>query len=182
MVNLRKIEVLYEYMKKLVLFLFFCGFLGEVNAQSMSDTQVLRYVMQQKKLGKDESEIAQELLKKGVTLVQIQKLRQRYAQQLEQTSMGQTTDKTIDDASRMRKNNGALREVEDDDNARQQRQQQKMQNRPDNWLYADDMSMLQSPDSIYFERPQENVKKVFGRDIFNNKSLTFEPVQEGLWS
>ena len=119
-------------MKKLVLFLFFCGFLGEVNAQSMSDTQVLRYVMQQKKLGKDEREIAQELLKKGVTLVQIQKLRQRYAQQLEQTSMGQTTDKTIDDASRMRKNNGALREVEDDDNARQQRQQQRMQNRPDN--------------------------------------------------
>jgi len=163
-------------MKKLVLFLFFCGFLGEVNAQSMSDTQVLRYVMQQKKLGKAESEIAQELLKKGATLEQIQKLRQRYAQQLEQTSMGQTTDKTIDDASRMRKNNGALREVEDDDNARQQRQQQKMQNRPDNWLYADDMSMLQSPDSIYFERPQENVKKVFGRDIFNNKSLTFEPV------
>ena len=46
-------------MKKLVLFLFFCGFFGEVNAQSMSDTQVLKFVMQQKKLGKDEVEIAQ---------------------------------------------------------------------------------------------------------------------------
>ena len=52
--------------------------------QSMSDTQVLQYVMQQKKLGKAESEIAQELLKKGATLEQIQNIRQKYAKQLEQ--------------------------------------------------------------------------------------------------
>ena len=51
--------------------------------QSMSDTQVLQYVMQQKKLGKAESEIAQELLKKGATLEQIQNIRQKYAKQLE---------------------------------------------------------------------------------------------------
>lgn len=157
-------------MKKLVLFLFFCGFLGEVNAQSMSDTQVLRYVAQQKKLGRGENEIAQELLKKGATLEQIQKLRQRYAQQLEQTSMGQATDKAINNASRMRKNNAPERANLDEF------RQQQLQNRPDNWLYADDMSMLQSSDSIYFGIPQENVKKVFGRDIFNNKLLTFEPV------
>ena len=79
-------------MKKLVLFLFFCGFLGEVNAQSMSDTQVLKFVMQQKKLGKDEVEIAQELLNNGATMEQIQKLREKYAKQLEQTGMGQTAD------------------------------------------------------------------------------------------
>lgn len=63
-----------------------------------------------------------------------------------------------------------------DPKAQKMRQQQMMMNRPDGWLYGDDMSMYQSPDSLYFSRPQEGGKKVFGRDIFNNKSLTFEPV------
>lgn len=145
-------------------------------SQSMSDTQILQYVMQQKKLGKAESEIAQDLLKKGATLEQIQKMRQKYAKQLEQTGMGQTADKALGDASdRMRKNNGALREVDTDAKARQMRQQQMMQNRPDSWLYADDMTMYQSPDSPYFTEGEKG-KKVFGRDIFNNKALTFEPV------
>ena len=144
--------------------------------QSMSDTQILQYVMQQKKLGKAESEIAQELLKKGATLEQIQNIRQKYAKQLEQAGMGQAADQAIGDATdRMRKNNGALREVETDPKAQQMRRQQMMQNRPDSWLYGDDMSMYQSPDSVYFGKKEEG-KKVFGRDIFNNKSLTFEPV------
>lgn len=48
------------------------------------------------------------LLKKGATLEQIQKMRQKYASRLEKTGMGQTADKAIGDATdRMRKNNGA---------------------------------------------------------------------------
>ena len=142
--------------------------------QSMTDSQILQYVMQQKKMGKAESDIAQELLKKGATLEQIQNMRQKYASQLEKSGMGQVADKAIGDATeRMRQNNGALREV--DPEAQQKRQQQMMMNRPDGWLYGDDMSMYQSAGSIYFGR-QDQGKKVFGRDIFNNKSLTFEPV------
>ena len=79
-------------MKKLFLILFLCGFFGSAFAQSMSDAQILQYVMQQKKLGKAESDIAQELLKKGATLEQIQKMRQQYASQLEKTGMGQAAD------------------------------------------------------------------------------------------
>jgi len=141
-------------MKKIVfLMLLSLGLSLTAYSQSMSDTQILQYVMQQKKLGKAESEIAQDLLKKGATLEQIQKMRQKYAKQLEQTGMGQTADKALGDASdRMRKNNGALREVD-----------------------ADDMTMYQSPDSPYFTEGEKG-KKVFGRDIFNNKALTFEPV------
>lgn len=163
-------------MKKIVLLtlLSFCLSLTAFG-QSMTDTQILQYVMQQKKLGKSETDIAQELLKKGATLEQIQKMRQKYAKQLEQTGMGQTADEAMGDAlDRMRKNNGALREVETGDEAKKLRQQQQMMNRPDSWLYGDEMSMYQSPDSLYFDR-QEGGKKVFGRDIFNNKNLTFEP-------
>lgn len=129
-------------------------------AQSMSDAQILQYVMQQKKLGKAEGDIAQELLKKGATLEQIQQMRQKYASQLEKTGMGQAADRAIGDATdRMRKNNGALREVDMDPKAQQMRQQQMMMNRPDGWLYGDDMSMYQSSDSLYFSRPRRVARR-----------------------
>ena len=159
------------------MFLFFSLSLTTFG-QSMTETQILQYVMQQKKLGKAESDIAQELLKKGATLEQIQKMRQKYASQLEKTGMGQTTDKAIGDAEdRMRQNNAPMREI--DDKAQQGYQQQMMMNRPSNWLYNADPDaemMYQSADSLYFGKKAEKGKKVFGRDIFNNKSLTFEPV------
>ena len=72
----------------------------------MTDTQVLQYVMQQKKLGKAETEIAQDLLAKGATLEQIQSMRQKYAKQLDASGMGKVADKAIGDASdRSRKKN-----------------------------------------------------------------------------
>ena len=86
--------------------------------------------------------------------------------------MGGVADKAIGDAqNRMRQNNSPLKEAD----PRVYRQQQ-MGNLPTEWMYSNDpamMGMYQSPDSLYFAG-QEG-KKVFGRDIFNNKSLTFEP-------
>ena len=135
-------------MKKIVFLMLLSMALSTVAyGQSMSDTQILQYVMQQKKLGKAESDIATELLKKGATLEQIQKMRQKYASQLEKSGMGKTADKAIGDATnRMRQNNAPLREVD-----RNPRAQQMMMNRPDNWLYGDEaaMSMYQSADSLY---------------------------------
>ena len=136
--------------------------------QSMTDTQILQYVMQQKKLGKSESDIATELLKKGATLEQIQNMRQKYAKQLQQHSMAGEADKAIDAASRMRQNNAP-------DQADQQGfQQQVKQNVPDNMLYGEQTG--QPVGTEYLGVGETSGKRVFGRDIFNNKSLTFEPV------
>ena len=67
--------------KKLFATFLFLGLTLTAFGQSMSDTQILQYVMQQKKLGKAESDIATELLKKGATLEQIQNMRKKYAKQ-----------------------------------------------------------------------------------------------------
>ena len=148
------------------------GMVAMAYGQSMTETQILQMVQQEKKKGTPESDIATKLLQKGATLEQIQKMRQKYASQLEKASMGGVADKAIGDAqNRMRQNNSPLKEAD----PRFYRQQQ-MGNLPTEWMYSDDpamMGMYQSPDSLYFAG-QEG-KKVFGRDIFNNKSLTFEP-------
>ena len=146
-------------------------------AQSaMTETQILQYVMQQKRAGKAEADIATELLKRGATLSQIQQIRQKYSSQLDKVSMGGVADRAIKDASnRMRTNNAPLREV--DDNGLQDWHQKQMQGRSSEWLYGtpEQTADYATPDSLYFVKEKERVKKVFGRDIFNNKSLSFEP-------
>ena len=154
--------------KKLFATFLFLGLTLTAFGQGMSDTQILQYVMQQKKLGKSESDIATELLKKGATLEQIQNMRQKYAKQLEQHSMAGEADKAIDAASRMRQNNAP------DQADRQGFQQQVIQNVPDNMLYGDQTGLPAGKE--YFGVEETTGKKVFGRDIFNNKNLTFEPV------
>lgn len=144
----------------------FVGFMTTALGQSMSESQILQYVMQQKKKGTAESAIAQQLLQKGATLEQIQKVRAKYASQLEKTGMGQVADKAIGDAqNRMRQNNGAVGQAD-----QQGFQQQMIQDAPDNLIEGD--MVTPTPESDYFT---VQGKKVFGRDIFNNKSLTFEP-------
>ena len=168
-------------MKRIILFLLMALSMGRVlpaAGQGMTETQILQYVIQQKKAGKAESDIATELLKRGATLEQIQQMRQKYASQLEKSSMGGIADQAISNAQdRMRQNNGPMKEI-DQDKGMLQQQQQMMMNRPSNWLYNSDPSamMYETGDSIYFGKPIEDTgKKVFGRDIFNNKNLTFEP-------
>ena len=151
--------------------LFAIGIWAQVG---MTETQILQYVIQQKKLGKSETDIATELLKQGATLAQIQQMRQKYSEQLEKVSMGGVADKAIGDASsRMRKNNAPLREIDEEEQKKKY-----LQNRPPEWLYGDGFNPYidyRSADSLYFEPTPEEKKKVFGRDIFNKKFLTFEP-------
>lgn len=117
----------------------------------MTDSQVLQYAIQQKKSGASESDIAAKLLQKGATLGQIQQMRQQYAKQITNQGLDDTVDNALGNAKdRMRTNN----EVNDNDIVTHER----------------DLA----PE--YVTGPETTPrKKVFGRDIFNKKSLTFEP-------
>ena len=120
--------------------------------QSMSDTQVIQFIMKEKKSGTADKDIATKLLQQGATIGQIQRLRQKYGKQLESRSLGGAADNAIKNVeNRMRVNN----EVTDNDIVTYERS-----NAP---FYEE--GTLEPTDS----------KRVFGRDIFNNKSLTFEP-------
>lgn len=119
--------------------------------QSMSDAQVLQYAVQQKKAGKSEADIASELMKRGASMEQIQRMRSQYAQQITKKGIDDTVDNAIGDANaRMRTNN------EPNDNA----------------IVTHEGAL--APDFVP-EALAPSGKRVFGRDIFNNKSLTFEP-------
>ena len=120
--------------------------------QSMSDAQLIQIAVQERKAGTPESDIAVKLLQRGATMDQLKRLRSQYSSQLNKKSMGSTADNAITSAQqRMRVNN----EVNDND--------------------LDTHEGALAPNYVP-ESLAPTGKRVFGRDIFNNKSLTFEPV------
>ena len=125
-------------------------------AQKISDTQALQYAVQLKKQGASESDIAAKLLQRGATMDQIQRMRRQYAKQITNQGMDNTVDNAIGDAqNRMRVNN----EVTDNEIT----------------THEGEMAPVYQAPEAAATTVEETGKKVFGRDIFNNKNLTFEP-------
>lgn len=142
----------FGYMKKIFLLLLSMCLYMTALGQSMTDSQILQYAVEQKKAGKAEADIATDLLKRGATMEQIQKMRQQYNRRLNERGLGGTADNAINAASRMRVQN----EVTDNDLETHERSTAPVYDKP---------SLITT-----------SGKRVFGRDIFNNKNLTFEPV------
>ena len=139
-------------MKKIILFFSLSfGLMSPAVGQSMSDSQVLKEAVAAKKSGASESEIASRLMQRGATMEQIQRLRSQYAKQITNRGLDSNVDNAIGNAQdRMRVNN----EVADNEIVTHER--------------------ANAPEFVEGE-PASMGKRVFGRDIFNNKSLTFEP-------
>lgn len=142
-----------------------------VQAQ-MSDIQVMQYVQRESKNGASQSQIATKLMQKGVTMQQLQRVRSQY-EKMNGTSAvrssGSTTDQLTAD-SRMRESNGAVR-VDAEGN---ELYVQKVGSTTDEDLEGtatDTRQKVYIPDSVN----TINGKRVFGRDIFNKKALSFEP-------
>ena len=153
---------------------------GTVNAQSMSDEQVMQFVVTEYNNGTSQSQIVTKLMQKGVDINQIRRVRQKYERQVKNGGLG-IKDITGEQAAdnRMRTNNG-----KDKNKAGGQMQTQKNLNLDSKQLYTDanpnftgmqDELGVLLPDSLMMSMQEKGGRKVFGRDIFNNKELTFEP-------
>ena len=151
-----------------------------VNAQSMSDEQVMQYVVTEYNKGTSQSQIVTKLMQKGVDINQIRRVRQKYERQAKNGGLG-IKDITGEEASdnRLRTNN-----AKDKKQSGGQMQMQKELSLDANKKYTDDnpdfVGMQDElgvilPDSLLDSMKEQGGRKVFGRDIFNNKELTFEP-------
>ncbi len=164
----------------------------------MSDTQIMEYIVQQNAKGTSRDKIVKQLIERGVTIEQIRKAKEKYEKQQKGTVPGarNISGAEPDNFTRIRKNNGDKRRNEQTTGRRPQRSDR--ENPDDPTLSERDRTRLQQartdayndeldaflPDSMgYFtndyeqfvEDEEEGKIKVFGRNIFNNKRLTFEP-------
>ena len=156
-------------------------------AQSMTDQQVMEFVIEQQRQGVSQKQIVTKLMQRGVNVQQLQRIRKKYEQQQNNSGLGTVNITTDPNAERLRQNNAAPKD--DDGNTTYRRGNDPTIKRPHTYNSNDpeytDMNGefgLIFPDSTELERMRieeevlnRNYKRVFGRDIFNNHNLTFEP-------
>ena len=174
-------------MKRIILFSVFlalCSF--HMYAQSsMTDEQVLRYVMKEHEAGTSQSQIITKLMQRGVDIQQIRRVKKTYERVAKDKGLGQVSAGTTKEKAndRMRKNNGAEKEDHNSDfkiKAADKASERTVYDKT-NPNFRQMQSELSDilPDSIIIRderlEAELNKKKVFGRDIFNRKDLSFEP-------
>ena len=173
--------------------LFFCIFLLISAAQclyaqsGMTDDQVVRMIQREQKAGSSQAQIVTKLMQSGVDISQIRRLKDKYDRQMNQKGLGNVNDETLQpDDSRMRKNkqdaaNSALNKYSNNRIQRNSADRIEINEKdPEFLLMQKELSYLTPKDSIEWlkellDEKSKMKKRVFGRDIFNNKELSFEP-------
>ena len=146
-----------------------------VAAQSISDEQVIKIVMTEKGKGRDEKTIAQKLLRQGVTPAQLRRIKAKYEQ--EQSGMG-ALDVTTINRSRNKDNvdgkNGAVK-TRRGENFMLRDEKAKYNNLQRRELLQEEMGFLDIDSVVYYNNLLKDKDDVYGRNLFNNELLTFEP-------
>lgn len=173
--------------------LFFCIFLLISAAQclyaqsGMTDDQVIRMIQREQKAGSSQAQIVTKLMQSGVDISQIRRLKDKYDRQMNQKGLGNVSDETLQpDDSRMRKNkqdaaNSAANKYSNNRIQRNSTDRIEINEKdPEFLLMQKELSYLTPKDSIEWlkellDEKSKMKKRVFGRDIFNNKELSFEP-------
>ncbi len=145
-------------MKRKILFLL-CAFLlmqMPVMSQSMSTDQIIQYLQSEMSKGTSQQTIIQNLVRRGVTVEQLRQARKKLESRQQQMGAVGTPEGPV---NRMRTQD------EERSLSTQERQQMLMAETADMGL----------PQEQLPEEPQG--KRVFGRNLFNQKNLTFAPNQ-----
>ena len=179
-------------MKKFIIFslmLFMVSSMAMAQSSSMTDDQVMSFVVKEHNSGTSNSQIVTKLMQRGVDISQIRRVRARYEREAKQGGLENASGKASATPSRLRANNGKTREdYAKNTNPRTSTPNathQDVTNRSNYRVSAEStdnsdedeyMAIQNEMSSMYPDiEPQKKSSKVFGRDIFNNKSLTFEP-------
>lgn len=143
-------------MKRFVFIFLFSLVAGLASAQVISDDEVLEIIKTEQAQGKSQQDIAAELVKKGVTMEQLKRIKARAEKENALGAVEETGEEK--DVRRTRENRQAKSEKE------------KMSKELDSML----KTQTTGSDASLAE-DEEAETEVFGRDIFNNELLTFEP-------
>ena len=179
-------------MKKFIIFslmLFMVSSMAMAQSSSMTDDQVMSFVVKEHNSGTSNSQIVTKLMQRGVDISQIRRVRARYEREAKQGGLENVSGKASATPSRLRANNGKTRadyaKNTNPNTSTPNATHQDVTNRSNYRVSAEStdnsdedeyMAIQNEMSSMYPDiEPQKKSSKVFGRDIFNNKSLTFEP-------
>ena len=145
------------------------------SAQSkMTDNQVAEYIQRQVKAGASQSQIVTHLMQEGVDISQIRRVRDQIQKQMSGSTLGAVST-TGDKATRMRSNNTVKsKRAANNTSGLVEPEQTATAAAQSNEMTFDNLARM-DVDSNKIDNTYKG-KKVFGRDIFANKNLSFDPV------
>ena len=157
-----------------------------VMAQStMTDQQLVEFILTEKEKGTSQQEIITKLIQRGVDMQQIQRVKRKYERQIQQSGLGSVADEAVNNAeNRMRKNNGQERKDASGTSYRvgsnKSGSNEIATDDPEFLLMQAELGGLMPIDSIallnqLLEQQKKEKSKIFGHDLFKNEALSFEP-------
>ena len=158
-------------MKKFLLFLSLFLISSSVSFAQMTDQQITDFIQQEVSAGTSQAQIVTKLMQKGVKIEQIRRLRQQYDKQIKSRGLQGAADAAVTAVDNRMRSNGTGEEAQQVTMGKEGTSQDELRQEAD----------------IQYVEIQQNVNrhvdgevgdaklKVFGRDIFNTKLLSFEP-------
>ncbi len=170
-------------------------------AQSMTDEQVMKFVVKEHNSGTSQAQIVTKLMQRGVDIDQIRRVRKKYERVSKEQGLGgvsSTTGSKNDTRLRTNKNKNKNNSDTDTDNEYNEDNKSEYNSQ---YRIKDGRKKKQSYNGVYDETNEDwlemrdeldefvpdtaallnklmmekNKRLVFGRNIFNNKNLSFEP-------
>ena len=168
---------------------------GAVMAQQMSDEQVIQYLKDAQSQGKSQTQITTELFRRGVTKEQVERIKEKYEARPNVEATG--AKQRAGNSQQRTRNPATDNSMNPNDPGNRNVNQRQMNNHPNSRPARDDIRNLNSgelssgggqgvlmsdSDGYYFEKQypevpviKKNERKIFGREMFTNPSLSFEP-------
>ena len=188
-------------MKKFILTALFCitGITTTWAQSSMTDDQVMQYIIKEHSAGTSQAQIVTKLMQKGVDISQIRRIRNKYQKEINDKGASATADAAVNETDKMmRKGTNTKRERTTPTTEEKQEMTTTQRRQPTKKKKASTVATDKAATQYFSERKDElteedvdfvfedneesdyeeqlfNGKRVFGRDIFNKDNLTFEP-------
>lgn len=154
-------------MKKIFLFVmlsFMCVVYAQ--AQKMTDDQVVEYVMSAQEKGDSQQQIAVDLLHRGVTMEQINRIKRKMEHQ-GKTGIGKSVGKSARTRTAPQQN-GVVQLQSDKESM------QNLNSSEREMMMSDGLGFLFPDSTMMYMMEQTKKKEIFGHRIFQNKELAFE--------
>lgn len=172
-----------------VIYAFLCCCHVVAQSSAMSDDEVISFVIKERAAGTSNAQIVTKLMRRGVSVTQLQRLRREYEKD-GKDALGNPNGQLDKGVTRLRENENAAASTKTKRKIVKENTSYRLSDTdgtyavpdagsPDFQAYQNELQTF-VPDSALMlktllKEKEQRKSMVFGRDIFNNEKLTFEP-------
>ena len=136
----------------------------------MSEDRIIQYVLEQQEKGMSQEQIVYNLSRRGVSIRQLQQMRDKYEKQQATGVLGNTIPSTNATNQRTRTGDQTLNLVQENNGMNNLTEAERLQQMRDEsmFLFTDSLELLRQQLFPY-------KREIYGHNVFSNKNLSFEP-------